>query len=154
MKRRDLISSLFFIGMGIIFSIGAIEYGVGNLGHPGPGLLPLFAGVLLIFLSSLHIFFSVVKKGKVEIKQIEEFFPGKDSLKKMSLALFGLFAYGILLEYLGYGITTFLFMIFALRYVESQRWMTAFLSALLVAIFSYILFVYLLKAQMPTGILG
>jgi putative tricarboxylic transport membrane protein len=140
--------------MGIIFSIGAVEYGIGNLGHPGPGFLPLLAGGLLIVLSSLHLFFSLVKKGKVEIEQIEQFFPEKDSLKKKSLALFGLFAYGILLEPLGYGITTFLFMIFILKFVGSQRWITAFLGAFLVCISSYILFVYLLKAQMPTGILA
>ena len=50
MKNRDLIGSLFWIGVGLFFCGGALMYGLMEEGVPGPGLLPLIAGTALIAL--------------------------------------------------------------------------------------------------------
>ena len=52
MKYRDFVSSLFWMGFGILFCVYAWQYGlIGGPGIPGPGCLPFIVGVGLISLS-------------------------------------------------------------------------------------------------------
>jgi hypothetical protein len=83
----------------------------------------------------------------------ESFFPEKDSFRKILLGLIGLFAYGLVLEYTGYIIATFFFMIFTARIMERGRWAGPLIMAVLTAVLSYLLFVSL-EVQLPRGVLG
>ncbi len=154
-KNRDLISSLFWIGVGTLFCLWALKYGFMRLGTPGAGFFPFITGIILISLSSI-IFISSLpfKKRKGDVEFGEKFFPQKDSLKKILFALVALFAYGVVLKYLGFLLATFLFMIFLLRYIEPQRWTTVLTASLLTSIASHIVFKLWLKVQLPAGILG
>ena len=89
--------------------------------------------------------------GKAQEKTSEEkkFFPETDSLKKVLLGLTALFAYGLILSYAGYLITTFVFMVFILRLVEPVPWKTVIGTGLATAVISYLLFVVLLEVQLP-----
>ncbi len=153
MKNRDLVSSLFLLAFGLFICIFSLKYGVGRLGAPGPGFLSLLSGFILIILSSI-LLISTVKKEKKAEKQAANFFPEKDSLRKTSISVLILLAYSIVLESLGFVVTTLLFMLFVLRFVESQSQKTTVIAALLATVFSYLLFVSMLKSQMPKGILG
>jgi putative tricarboxylic transport membrane protein len=152
-KNRDLISSIFCMILGIIFSTGALKYGLGRAGLPGSGFLPFIIGIVLISLSFM-LFISAIKKGKSVMIETENFFPEKDSWKKTLLALIALSVYGIILEYLGYLPTTILFMVVILRFVELQRWRMVFIASFLTGILSYMLFDRLLQSQLPRGIFG
>ena len=49
MKNHDIISSLFWIGFGIIFCVGAVQNGIMlSPGVPGPGCLAFIVGCILI----------------------------------------------------------------------------------------------------------
>lgn len=148
MKNRYLIINLFFITLGVIFSIGAMGYG---LGVSISGFFPFILGIIFISLSSFALILNI-KKRKDEM--IERFFPEKDSLRKLLLSLFALFFYAIALDYLGFLLTTFLFLIIELKFIESQKWKTIITAALLTTASSYILFDLLLKGQLPKGVLG
>lgn len=154
MKNRDLISSLFWIGIGIIFCTSALRYGLIRAGAPGSGLFPLIAGIILIGLSLIVLISSANMKDDNEKELKEDFFPRQDSLKKILLALFGLFAYWISLEYFGFLLTTFMIMIFLLRLIETQRWITILAITILATASFHIVFRLWLKVQLPAGILG
>lgn len=155
MKNRDLISSLFFIGFGIIFIIGALQYGVISSGVPGSGCLPLIVGIILISLSTTILIPAIFKR-KEESGAIEgeKFFPQKNSLKRFFVALSALFGYGFFLGYLGYSLTTFLFIIFLLKFVEQAKWKIIFIFAFLTASISFTLFILVLKIWLPKGFWG
>jgi putative tricarboxylic transport membrane protein len=153
MKNRNLISGVFFLGIGVIISIYAITYGLGGSGSPGPGFLPFLTGIGLVLLS-LFLLISTLKDGIIINKQTEKFFPEKDSFKKIILSISALILFGFILEYLGYLLTTLLFMMFMLKFIESRKRMTVFLCSSLTAISFYLLFEKLLKSQLPKGILG
>ncbi len=153
MKNRDLIGSLFWIGVGFFFCGGALMYGLMEEGVPGPGLLPLIAGTALILLGIGVLVPALRKKGKAKSPG-EKFFPERDSLKKVFLAVVALWVYGMALEYLGFLLVTFLFMFFLLKFIEPQRWSVVLAVSILTAAASYILFQSLLKVQLPKGILG
>ncbi len=130
-----------------------MKYGFMQEGVPGPGLLPLIAGIILIALGIGVLVPAVKKERKGKLPEVM-FFPERESLKKVSLAILALAAYGMALEYLGFLLVTLLFMVFLLKFIEPQRWPVVLAASFLTAASSYILFQFLLKVQLPKGILG
>ena len=154
MKNRDLFSSLFWMGFGILFLIGALNQGLIRKGIPGPGFVPFIVAIILISLSLLVFIPAVGKKREGDqTAGSTKFFPEEDSFKKIFLALVALFAYGAVLEYGGYILTTFVFMLVTSRLIERIKWIKLFILAALTAVLSYLLF-YSLEVQLPQGILG
>lgn len=154
MKNRDLLSSFFWMVFGALFLIGALKQGLIRKGIPGPGFVPFIVAIVLISLSFM-VFIPALSK-KTEGNQTTgspKFFPEKGSFKKIFLALIALFAYGVALEYGGYILTTFVFMLFMSRLIEQIRWTKVFMIAFLTAILSYLLS-FALEVQLPQGILG
>ena len=155
MRSRDLQSGFFCLALGIVFAVASLHQGLMRKGVPGPGFLPFLTAVLFIALS-LMVFIPAFLSGKAQEKTSEEkkFFPEPDSLKKVLLGLTALFAYGLILSYAGYLITTFVFMVFILRLVEPVPWKTVIGTGLATAVISYLLFVVLLEVQLPGGLVG
>ncbi len=151
MKYRNFVSSLFWMGFGTVFCIYAWQYGlVGGPGIPGPGCLPFIIGVSLIFFSLTIFIPAVLSLNGQREPEKNSFFPEKDSWRKLLVALLGLLTYGIILESCGYLLTSFLFMILVLRWIEPQKWRLVFIFAALAAVLSYSLFTAL-KVELPAG---
>lgn len=147
MNRYDKISSLiwFMVSIGII--LGSLNYPFGSFSHPGPAFLPLFSGIVMAVLS-LIVFFQAMQRSQKEEKG-EPFLTNQ--WPKLVAALFILIAYSFLLNYMGYPLTTFIFMLFSLKVVEPKRWRTALLESALAVIISYTLFEIILKVHLPKG---
>jgi putative tricarboxylic transport membrane protein len=151
MKNRDLTSSIVWMALGGLFVVGALQQGLMRKGVPGPGFLPFFSGLALIFLSFIVLIPTLGQRGKDEGG---DFFPERGSFRKLLFAVIALFAFGFALDYGGYLLTTFLFMFFIIRLMKPKGWRTTTLVALLTAVLSYLLFVVLLEVQLPTGLFG
>jgi len=145
MKNRDLVSSAVWIVFGILFVAGSLHEGLMRRGVPGPGFLPFLSGLALIFVS-LFVLIPALYQNEKTASNI--FFP-----RKLLFALISLFAFGFAMQYVGYLLTTFLFMFFIGRLMEPKGWRTITLLALLTAVLSHILFVVLLEVQLPKGLL-
>jgi len=147
----DRIGSLFFLIVGLFFTIYSQSVDIGNWHQPGPGFLPLMAGLslggmsLFLFLKS----FNIKKK-----KDFYNFFPEKKSWKRVLLTFLGLGFYNFTLPYLGFGLTTFLFIFYLLRFIFPQTWKRSLWIALNGSIISHIIFIEFLKTQFPKGIMG
>ncbi len=151
MKQRDLVSSIIWMALGGLFVAGALQHGLMRKGVPGPGFLPFFSGLALIFFS---LFVLIPALSRREKPGTAKFFPEPDSFRKLLFALVALLAFGTALEYGGYLLTTFLFMFFVARLMKPKGWRTTTIVALLTAVLSYMLFVVLLEVQLPKGPLG
>jgi putative tricarboxylic transport membrane protein len=151
MKHRDLVSSIIWMALGGLFVVGALQQGLMRRGVPGPGFLPFFSGLALIFVS---LFVSIPALRQREKSESRNFFLERDSFRKILLALIALFAFGIAMEYVGYLLTTFLFMFFVARIMEPKGSRTIALLAFFTAVLSHLLFVVLLEVQLPKGLLG
>ena len=152
MKNRDLVSSVVWIVLGGLFVAGALHHGLMRRGVPGPGFLPFFSGLALIFVSLFVFIPALGQREKAESR--EDFFPERDSFRKLLLALVALVAFGAAMEYAGYLLTTFFFMFFVTWIMEPKGWRIFSVLALLTAVLSYLLFVVLLEVQLPKGLLG
>jgi putative tricarboxylic transport membrane protein len=151
MKNRDLLSSIICMAFGGLFAVGALQLGLTRKGGPGPGFLPFFTGLALIFVS---LFVLIPALGQREKTESSHFFPERDGFRKLLFVLFSLFTFGISMKYLGYLLTTFLFMFFVSRVMKPKGWRTNALLALVTAVVSYTLFAVLLEVNLPKGLLG
>jgi putative tricarboxylic transport membrane protein len=150
MKTIDTFSSLFLILLGILFSVGSFRLGIGAVNAPGPGLIPLGTGALLILFSLATIV--EARLGK-RVEEKDPLFKGKRWGVALSV-LIALFAYVLVLDILGFMITTFLTMTILFKISEKQKWKTALGVSGLTTASAYFLFDYLLKCSFPRGFLG
>lgn len=150
---REFISGFVWVAIGLFFCVGGVRYGVFYAGSPGPGFLAFIGGIILSSLG-LVVLISTCRSVKDGTEEMENFFPEKDSFRKVFFAILGLCLYALTFEYLGLLFTTFFIIIFLLRFIEPLKWRTVWIIAILTAISFYLLFQVALKIPFPKGIFG
>lgn len=60
-SQKDFWSGLMFVGVGVAFAIGALDYSFGNSARPGPGYFPFGLGVLMVVLGLMVLFTALTK---------------------------------------------------------------------------------------------
>ena len=151
-RDRDVTSSVFWALVGILFCIGGYHYGLRRSGIPGPGFLPIVTGLILVALSLALLISRLLRKTDEEVSA-EKLMPGGQALKRILKALGALCLYTLMLERLGFAMTTFLFMVVVLR-LEPRRWTFIIPAALGATTFFFFLFKVFLRVPLPPGILG
>ena len=151
MKSRDIISSLFWMAMGIGISYGGYDLHLGSLHDPGSGFMFFWVGLIMIGLSLIILIKAVREKGqKGELNVLWK----EIRWKKVILVLAALFIYAYVLIPLGFILTTILLLIFLFKAVEPQKLSWAILGAVVCTLVAYGLFGFWLGCQLPQGLLG
>jgi hypothetical protein len=148
MVRSDRTSALFFIGLSLFVCQQSATIGIGTLRKPGPGLLAFGAGAGIGLLSLGLLIQSLTSKAK-GIKPVHT-----ESLThrvKFVLICLSPFAYMMIINWFGFAFSTFLFVIFLLYAIESERWWRMVLKAVLITIGNYLIFVVWLGLSLPKG---
>jgi len=148
--QYDRISGVFFLAVGVFFAAYARTVDVGTWSEPGPGFLPLLAGICMTVMATALFLKSFRRKGS----PVPPFFPKADSWKRVLATVASLAGYALALQYLGFMLTTFLFVGFLVKFIFPQTWTRALIVATLTAAASRLLFVDFLKTQLPKGFLG
>lgn len=145
------ISGLVLLFVSIWICIESIRVSIGTLHNPGPGFIALCSGMLMGILSAGLIIFPLkfARKGSDQ-KSVQFKISGWKGLYTMA----ALCAYGFLLERLGFAIATFLLMFFIVMSYEPRKWKTVLIISFITAIGLHVLFVLLLKVDLPAGLLS
>jgi putative tricarboxylic transport membrane protein len=148
----NTVITIFWLALSFFLMIVAYQEGLGRLSKPGPGLAPLLMGALLLLLSFLNAYFEFAARRsakKTESKPSAE--QGKTNLKKIGMVFISLFLYGLLLNVLGFIISTFLllFIMFCGLGVKKR---SAAVASVVSSLGCYFLFTYL-GMRFPPGIL-
>jgi len=150
-KRKDLSSSLFWLGVGAFISIEGYGLELGTLQEPGSGFMFFWVGLVMMGLS-LGIFIQALgKEGKAGELMI--LWAGVQ-WKKVVYVLAALIFYAFFFQILGFLLCTVILLIFLFKVVEPQRWSVAIFGAVLSALMTYLVFKIWLGTQLPQGILG
>lgn len=153
MKKGELYAAVFWIAFGLFISIYAyVKLGIGKLNTPGSGLFPFSLGLLFSILAVpalIRILRQREQKGKPEEKEPDR---GETVYGKVILVIVTLFAYAILLEPLGFILTTFFVMTLLFRSAGFKRWIIAITYSGVVVLITYFLFTYL-GVRFPPGVL-
>jgi putative tricarboxylic transport membrane protein len=151
MMTYDRIASVFFFGVGCFFALYARRVEIGSWNEPGPGFLPFWVGGLLALMSFL-LFLSTIKEARPQPRPL--FFPVSDAWKRVLATFLSLVGYNLLVNPLGFTVTTFAFVAFLVRFVFPQTWTRTLLAAGLSALGARLLFITFLETQLPKGFLG
>jgi hypothetical protein len=145
------IAAIFFLLIGVFFALYARTVEIGAFTDPGPGFLPFCAGLTLVAMSIILLLKTYATKARAAKSA---FFPLPDSWKRVLATFLSLIAYNLLLTLLGFTVTTFLFLIFLVKFIFPQTWTRTLLVGALGSIFARLLFINFLETQLPRGLLG
>jgi hypothetical protein len=158
-SQQDFFAGLMFCIVGAAFGFGASTYNIGSGARMGPGYFPLMLGIVLALLGAFIVFESLV----VETEDGEKV--GKWAWRPLVFIIVANLAFGVLLGGLpsiGVPAMGMVIAIYALTIISSLAgkefaWKGVLILATVLAIGSYIAFIWLLKLQIqvwPTFISG
>jgi putative tricarboxylic transport membrane protein len=147
----------YFLADGLIgICAGSISLRLGNFRTPGAGFLPFFAGALLAIFGLVLMLSTLLSQAREEKNEVD----GKDRANRHwrrflnpSLAVVILFGYILLLEPLGFLLTTFVCLLLLFKLSEPKKWVAPIVLSGSTAILSYLVFFVWLQCQLPKGLL-
>lgn len=143
--RFDKIASLIFLVIGLIFVFEALKISDSAYGsNVGPKIFPLGLGIMLIVLSVSLIIQTFRQKAQ---SSGEEF--SSPQYKRFFIILAAAIGYVLLLDVLGYVITTFAFLLIAFQTLERGKWLHSIVIAALFSGIIYFGFVQILGGSLP-----
>jgi putative tricarboxylic transport membrane protein len=147
MAWKDRLSGILFLIFSGVTIYLALRLPMGRMGKPGPGIFPLLLSVVIAFLA-LSLFLRTLRsKGDLGTEEIP-------STKWRLVYLLGdLCLYVFLLRPLGFLISTWIFLIL-LKPIIKKKWIPILLGSLFVSAAFFFFFNYLLKVELPMGILA
>jgi len=150
--KADRLSSIWWMAFGLATIYGAIQLGIGTLGEPGSGFLPSLAGGF-ICLMALIVLLQSFARGKGFQEPISALWKGLRWHRPVTVGLL-LLGYILVLEWLGFMLTSLLVILAMVRGVENLPWAKALVISFSAAAVSYLIFNLLLKTALPRGFLG
>jgi Tripartite tricarboxylate transporter TctB family len=142
---RDLVSGLFWLAVAGFAIVQGVALKLGTLSRPGPGFFPFWGGVVLGLLSLVLLATSPRRRAAIALSGLRS--------RGLLVVVAALLGYVVLLEPLGFGTVTFVFLLLLFR-LERRGWVVSAVSALGGAVACYALFQLWLKTQLPVGPLG
>lgn len=150
MLNNDQVSSAIWFFIGLLVIIFSIPYGLGELRAPHTGFMPFLTGLAICTLSVIGFIGATLerKAGKKWTSLVKGV-----KWSKPLVAMIALFVFALILDTLGFIVSTALLVGFLLRAVEPQKWFVVILGATLISLTTYVIFQVLLETQLPAGIL-
>jgi len=149
LRRYDITSTIFFLLISAYVVWTGVRLGFGEWREPGPGFIAVLSGILLGALSFAYLVMARFGTGIADRDRC--FFPEVGSGRRVGLILAALAGFALLLERLGFLISTFLFLLFLLRVIQPQRWRTTLVMSVTTAIVCLVVFQIWLQVQFPEG---
>ena len=150
-SQKDFFSGLMFTVVGLCFALGSLTYNVGTGARMGPGYFPLWLGIVMTVMGLVLAFEAMT----VETADGEPI--GKWAWKPLFFVIAANLAFGVLLGGLpsiGLPPMGLILAIYALTIIASMagdqfKLIPSIILATVLAIGSYIAFIWALKLQMP-----
>ena len=150
MRRANITVALVFVSLAVFLLFEAGRFNFGTVRVPQTGFFPKTLIILLLLLSLVLLVQALrqkaVEQGGVKI--------ANEGWIRIASTLAIMIGFALVLEWLGFLLSTFLLMVLLLRVIEAPRWSKVFTVALMTALISYGLFAWLLGVPLPAGILG
>lgn len=142
-RTFDRYASIVFLLLGIGFMWQSAKISSSAYGSTvGPNIFPFGLGLALVLLS-IRLFYEALKAKPTENRT------EKLDYKRFFMIFAAAFLYAYFLEFIGYIIGTFLFLLFAFQTLERGKWLKSILISALFSGGVYIIFVVLLEGSMP-----
>ena len=142
----DQVSSAIILIIAALYLFEASNLPIWKGTTLGPGLFPLILGIALVAVNAHVLLKATASKGNVMV-------PPRAGAITLILIIGSLIAYTLLLEFLGFILSTFAFLAVLFIALEpTKKWKSFALAGAVVAVI-YALFVLVLRMQVPRGLL-
>jgi len=142
-KRFDRIAAIIFLITGITFMIESRNISSTAYGSVvGPNVFPFILGCILCVLSC-RLFYETFKYKEKEAESIQF------NYKQFFIVLISTILYALLLEKIGFIISSFLFLIVCFQTMERGNWIKSISISLGYSFIIYFVFVDVLKGTLP-----
>ena len=148
-KRVDLVVAIVFFVMGLWVLWQATMLPHFSVFGPGPEFMPNVLGVLLMILS-IVLFVTTLRKAH---ESGEVSMPTREAMNRIGIIVGAIFLYILLMETLGYLVTTFAYSAFMLLALWKQRWYYSLIIAAGLTYGFYWAFDTVLGVPVPSGAL-
>lgn len=149
MRRLNIAASLILAGLAGLILYEASQLAFGSIRVPQTGFFPSILAILLLFFSIALLVQTCRQAGGTGGEQ-----PIKnEAWTRISITLAAMLGFALVLETLGFLLSTFTVMLLLLRVIEPQKWSRVIVVALATALVSYFLFARLLNIPLPAGVL-
>jgi putative tricarboxylic transport membrane protein len=147
-RDRNLWANLFLLVFSGAAAREAYRFNLGNLHSPGPGFI-VFGASSLLGLLALHL----VLKSLLAKEPTEKFSITWKRIGRVGLVSVAISIYIVLLEPVGYLLTTFFIMGFLFRILGEGKWVSSVVGAALISFLTYVVFSYGFALHFPRGVL-
>ena len=156
MKKKywDLASGVFLFLISIVLYVGAMNVKTLEVSTFGSGFFPKIVAILLA-LTSLPIILGGIKQAKTDGEEVRA--AGNPRWKAVVATFVLMMAYAALLPYIGFIITTAVYLFLQINILSEDRHRRQILFAvisLVSAVVIFYLFVKVFNLMLPAGILG
>lgn len=142
-KTFDRSLSLVIIAVCSVFIFESTKMLKGSFGSTiGPGMLPMILAIVLAILSLINFYQTFRVKNSGEKGE-------KLQYKRFLILLVTSILYCLLLELLGYVISTFLFLIIAFQVMEKGKIIYSLIFSAVISVGVYFLYVDVMKGSLP-----
>jgi len=156
MKKYLFADGLIWVLIGIGICFGSIKLKLGDFHTPGAGFLPFFAGALLTIFGFVLMVSTLLSQARRQING--------GSLKDLTrrhwksflnplLTVAILLGYILLLDPLGFLLTTFVCLLLLFKLSEPRKWVMPTILSACTSVLSYLIFSVWLQSQLPKGLL-
>lgn len=142
-NRKDFLAGLLFAGAGLFFLVVAHGYTLGTASRMGPGFFPFWVGAILALFGLVIAAQSL--SARAEIKALPSW-----HWRGLGWVLGSAAAFGALLESAGLVCSLGVLVALASRASEDFSWRAAAGTAAAIVGISLVVFVWLLKVEIPT----
>lgn len=153
MLNERAIGGIFWLALGIALVIESRRLGLGFLSQPGPGFVALCAAVLMGTQGAVLFLQGIVHSRRLHQEPGERHKPPLHWYLPI-VTVVALVGYAAMLPVLGFSLASFLFLFGVLIASHRRSWKQALSLASGTVVFSYVLFVVLLRVRLPAGLLG
>jgi putative tricarboxylic transport membrane protein len=147
-KKYQICTAFFWVALGLFVSLYSYRLGLGGVGNPGPGFFPFCLG-LIFFLLAVVILINTLLQAEQSAARMEG--RSSASVSRVGAVAATLFAYSLLLEVMGFQVTTFIALAVLFRLGGYKRLIQVLGYSGAVVAITYFLFTYL-GVQFPPGV--
>ncbi len=152
MRRVDQVASLIVLLIASVYLFEASRLPVWKDTTFGSGLFPLILGVVLVLVSIASLLKATAAPPGG--RALEIVLPRGISIRNLAYVLGALAAYVVALEYLGFLVVTFLFLLGLFVAFEPKKKLWGLVLALVITLCCYVVFRLVFTTQLPRGLLG
>jgi hypothetical protein len=142
-SQRDFWSGLMFIAAGVVFAVGATNYSMGSSARPGPGYFPLLLSVIMAILGAIVLFKSLV----IESEGGDRI--GSIAWRPLLVILASIAVFAVMIDRLGMVLAVPALIAISSLAGDEFRWRGVLISAVVLTVFSWVIFVWGLKLTIP-----